>query len=457
MDFWEILNIKEDIGYEGLSVWLSEEVILQISESNNDPLWMRQLRLDAFASFRNKPMPSWWPDLSWLDLDEIHYFAKREEWPKNATSWDDVPQNIKDTFDRLWIPEAEKKMLAWVWAQFDSEVVYHSLRKELMDSGVIFEDMSVACREHEELLKKYFMKAVPVWDHKFSMLHAAVWSWGTFLHIPKWVKVSEPLQAYFRMNIKAGWQFEHTIIILEDETEAHYIEWCSAPKYGTSALHAGCVEIYVGKNAKLRYSSVENWSIDTYNLNTKRAIVEDNWHISWVGWNMGAWVTMLYPCSVLKWDYSSANHIWIAFANGWQVIDAWAKVVHIWKNTSSKVIAKSLSKNGWISAYRWLLDIKKTAIGSVASIECDWLILDSKSKSDTIPYIKCSNADSTVAHEASAGKINEEYLFYLESRWISKKQAENMIVNGFISPVTDELPLEYAAEMNVLISMEMEK
>ncbi|EKE28319.1 MAG: hypothetical protein ACD_3C00079G0005 [uncultured bacterium (gcode 4)] len=457
MDYSEILDIKENLDYKWLTTWLSPEVIELISESNNDPLWMRELRLDALEKFLKKSMPWWWPALGKLNLDEIHYFAKAEDVGKNAISWDDVPENIKNTFDRLGIPEAEKKMLAWVWAQFDSEVVYHSLKKELRESGIIFEDMSVACKEHPELLKKYFMKAIPVWDHKFSMLHAAVWSWGTFLYIPKGVKVTEPLQAYFRMNVKAWGQFEHTIIVLEDEAEAHYIEWCSAPKYWSSALHAGCVEIYVWKNASLRYSSVENWSIDTYNLNTKRAIVEENWHIAWVGGNMWAWVTMLYPCSVLVGNWSSASHIWIAFANEWQVIDAWAKVIHIWENTSSKVIAKSLSKEWWISIYRWLLDIRKSAINSTASIECDWLILDDKSVSDAIPYVRLENTSSIVAHEASAGKINEEYLFYLESRWISRKEAESMIVNWFVSPVIKELPMEYAAEMNVLINMEMEK
>ncbi|EKE29970.1 MAG: FeS assembly protein SufB [uncultured bacterium (gcode 4)] len=457
MDYSEILDIKEDLNYKNLTSWLTPEVISLISESNDDPSWMREMRLDALEKFLKKPLPGWWPDLSWLNLDNIHYFAKAEDIWKNATSWDDVPENIKNTFDRLGIPEAEKKMLAWVWAQFDSEVVYHSLKKELVEAGIIFKDMSVACKEHPDLLRKYFMKAIPVTDHKFSMLHAAVWSWGTFLYIPKWVKVSEPLQAYFRMNVRAGWQFEHTIIVLEDEAEAHYIEWCSAPKYWTSALHAGCVEIYVGKKARLRYSSVENWSIDTYNLNTKRAIVEENWHIAWVGGNMWAWVTMLYPCSVLVGNWSSASHIWIAFANEWQIIDAGAKVIHIWENTSSKVVAKSLSKAGWVSTYRWFLDIRKSAHNSVASIECDWLILDSRSVSDAIPYIKLENTSSIVAHEASAGKINEEYLFYLESRWIDRKEAENMIVNWFVSPVIKELPMEYAAEMNVLINMEMEK
>lgn len=456
MNLEEILNMQDKIVYENLKPWLSEEVIRQISFANNDPEWMLELRLEALEIFNSKPMPSWWPDLGKLNFDEIYFFAKPKDSIKDSKTWDDVPEDIKNTFDKLGIPEAERKMLAGVWAQYDSEVVYHSLKKELGDLWIIFEDMSVACKNHAELLKKYFMKAVPITDHKFASLHAAVWSWGTFLYIPKWIKVDEPLQAYFRMNVKAWWQFEHTIIVLEDESEAHYIEWCSAPKYGTISLHAGCVELYVWEWAKLRYSSVENWSKDTYNLNTKRAIIEKNWHIDWVGWNMWAGITMLYPCSVLVWDNSSANHLWIAFANNWQIIDAGAKVIHIWKNTTSKVVSKSISKWWGISVYRWLLDIKKSAINSTASIECDWIIIDKESISNAIPIIKVDNTESIIVHEASAGRINEDYLFYLQSRWIKRKEAETMIVNGFLSPIIKELPLEYAAEMNIIIKQELQ-
>jgi len=450
------LDISDNIIYENLKPWLSEKIIRQISIANNDPDWMLEIRLKALKVFNSTPMPSWWPDLSKLNFDEIYFFAKPKDIQKDAKTWNDVPENIKNTFDKLGIPEAEKQMLAWVWAQYDSEVVYHSLKKELWDLWIIFEDMSVACRNHSELLKKYFMKAVPITDHKFASLHAAVWSWGTFLFIPKWIKVSEPLQAYFRMNVKAGWQFEHTIIVLEDESEAHYIEWCSAPKYGTISLHAWCVELYIGKEAKLRYSSVENWSIDTYNLNTKRAIVQDYGSIDWVGWNMWAGITMLYPCSVLIWDNSSSTHLGLAFANAWQIIDAGAKVIHVWKNTTSKVISKSISKWWGSSIYRWLLDVKKTAINTTSSIECDGIIIDEISSSNAIPIIKVNNTESIVVHEASAGKINEDYLFYLQSRWINRKVAETMIVNWFLSPVIKELPLEYAAEMNIIIKSELE-
>ena len=316
--------------------------------------------------------------------------------------------------------------------------------------------MSVAIHEHEEVVRKHFMRAVPSTDHMFAALHGAVWSGGTFLYIPKGVKVSDPLQAYFRMNMKAGGQFEHTLIILEDEAEAHYIEGCSAPKYGTASLHAGCVEIYVGKHAKMRYSSVENWSIDTYNLNTKRAIVDSYGSIEWVGGNLGSGVTMLYPCSILKGEESKALHFGIAFANAGQQTDTGAKVIHIGQNTSSEVISKSLSKNGGVSIYRGLIDIKKSAVGAVSKVDCDGLILDSISRSDTIPDIRVATDDTLVAHEASVGKIGEEELFYLMSRGIPEDEAKTLIVRGFVSPLMKELPLEYAAEMNVLIAMEME-
>ena len=438
-----------------LEKWISEDVVRAISLSNKEPDWMMEKRLKSLYIFQNSKIPTWWPSLEKLNLDEIYYFAK-PEWAGDKKSWEDVPENIKNTFDRLGIPEAERAMLAWVGAQYDSEVVYHNLRQELQDMGVIFEDMSVAIVEHEEIVKKHFMRAVPPTDHMFAALHGAVWSGGTFLYIPKWVKIDAPLQAYFRMNVKAGGQFEHTLIVVEDEAEAHYIEWCSAPKYGTASLHAGCVEIYVGKNAKMRYSSVENWSIDTYNLNTKRAIVEDGGSIEWVGWNLGSGVTMLYPCSVLKWDNSKALHFGIAFANKWQETDTGAKVIHIWKNTSSEVVSKSLSKNGGISIYRGLIDIKKSALGAFSKVDCDGLILDNLSRSDTIPDIRVGNDFSSVAHEASVWKINEDTLFYLMSRGIPEENAKTMIVRWFVSPLLKELPLEYAAEMNVLIGMEME-
>lgn len=452
-DSW---HFQDEVLYSNeILKWISEEVVRQISAWNNEPFWMLEFRLKALQIFNEKEMPKWWPDLSKLDLNEIYFYAK-PEWAWAKKSWDEVPENIKNTFDRLGIPEAEKKSLAWVWAQYDSEVVYHSLKQELVDTWVIFDDTSVAVNKYPDLIKKYFSKCIPISDHKFASLHYAVWSWGTFMYIPKWVKLKEPLQSYFRMNKKSGGQFEHTIIIVEDEAEAHYIEWCSAPKYDENSLHAGWVEIFVWKNAHMRYSSVENWSVDTYNLNTKRAIVQENAYMEWVGWNMGSWVTMLYPCSILLWDNSKTDMLWLAFANKGQNQDVWAKVIHIWKNTTSNIISKSLSKWGWISTYRWLVDIKPSAIWSVSKIDCEALLLDNISVSDTVPNIIVWNSSSTVWHEASAGKINEADLFYLRSRWIREDEAKGMIVNWFISDIVKELPLEYASEMNVLISMEFE-
>lgn len=451
-------DFSDNIDYSNkLVAWINEQVVRQISISNKEPSWMLDLRLKALNIYNSKPLPNWWPKLSKLDLDSIYYFAK-PAWAWNNKTWEDVPENIKKTFDKLGIPEAEKKALAWVWAQYDSETVYHSLKEELVNLWVIFDDLTHALLDpkYEEIIKKYFSKSIPLSDHKFASLHYAVWSWGTFLYVPKWVKIKEPLQSYFRMNVKSWWQFEHTMIIIEDEAEAHYIEWCSAPKYDTNSLHAGWVEVFVWKNAKFRYSSVENWSLDTYNLNTKRAIVQENGHIDWVWWNLWSNTTMLYPCSVLLWDNSSCEHLWIAFANSKQNQDTWAKVIHIWKNTSSNIVSKSLSKWGWISTYRWLVDIKASAVWSISKIDCDGLILDEISSNNAIPDIRVWNSFSTVAHEASAWRINEQDLFYLMSRWIDEEKATSMIVNGFISPILKELPLEYASEMNVLISMEFE-
>ena len=452
-----ILNKKDAINYQADSLkGLNSEVIELISKKNNDPLWMKALRFKAFEIYKKKDLPLWGPDISRLNLEELYYFAEATA-EENKKTWDDVPEDIKDTFEKLGIPEAEKEMLAWVWAQYDSKWVYHNIKESYQKQGVIFDDLSEAIKKYSNIIKKYFSHAIPLTDHKFSALHYAVWSGGTFLYIPAGVKIKEPLQSYFRMNLSAWGQFEHTLIILEEWSEAHYIEGCSAPKYGTSSLHAGGVEIFVGKNARLRYSSVENWSLDTYNLNTKRAIVEENGSIEWLGGNMWSQVTMLYPCSVLKWDNSSAEHLGIALAGEKQDQDTGAKIIHIGKNTKSNVVSKSISKEGGKNTYRALLDIKPSAENAVASMDCDGLLLDDTSISDTYPDIRVANGTATVAQEASAGKINEEHLFYLQSRGMSETEAKTMIVNGFISPVLKELPLEYASELNVLISLEVEK
>ncbi len=435
---------------------LSKDLIEFISKDKDEPDWMLAHRIRAYDYIQTIPLPKWGPDISHLNFDEICFFAKAADKKGGYESWEEVPQDIKYTFERLGIPEAERAVLAGVGAQYESEAIYHSLEKELTDQGVIFCDLDVAVHDHPELVKKYFMKCVPANDHKFAAVHGAVWSGGTFLYIPKGVKVEKPLQSYFRMNAMNMGQFEHTLIIIEDDAEGHYIEGCSAPKYGSQALHAGCVEIFVGEGAKFRYSSVENWSRDTYNLNTKRAVIEKDGTMEWVGGNMGSGVTMLYPCSILKGDGSSSDHLGIAFANTRQIQDTGAKVYHIGKNTSSRITMKSLSKGGGQSVYRGVLHVAKSADNAISQVECDALILDPESISDTIPDIKADNHTATINHEARVGRLNEEDIFYLTSRGIPKEQAEAMIVNGFINPIVRELPLEYAVEMNRLIELEME-
>ena len=435
---------------------INKELIRLISKDKNEPKWMLAHRLKSYEYFKKTPLPSWGPDLSDLDFKEICFFAKAADQKGGFKSWEEVPKHIKKTFERLGIPQAERAVLAGVGAQYESEVVYHSLEKELEEKGVIFVDMDVAVQKYSKLIKKYFMQCVQSNDHKFVALHGAVWSGGTFLYIPKGVKMEKPLQAYFRMNAKGMGQFEHTLIVIEDGAEGHYIEGCSAPQYGSHALHAGCVEIFVHPNAKFRYSSVENWSKDTYNLNTKRAIIERNATMEWVGGNLGSGVTMLYPCSVLKGNRSRAEHLGIAFANTGQTQDTGAKIYHLGKNTSSRVIMRSLAKGGGNSTYRGDLQVAKTASNAIAQVECNTLILDPKSQADAKPNIRTDNNNATINHEAHVGRLNEEDIFYLTSRGIPREQAEAMIVNGFVDPIIRELPLEYAVEMNRLIEMEME-
>ncbi len=434
---------------------LNEELIAKISATKKEAKWVTDFRLQALEIFRHKKMPGFGPDLSKLNLNEITYFALATKG--QFDSWEKVPAEIKRTFERLGIPQAERQFLAGVGSQYESEVIYHRLKEKWSAQGVIFEDLDVAFKKHEELVRAYFMQLVPANDHKFAALHGAVFSGGTFLYVPKGVRITEPLQAYFRMNAPGMGQFEHTLIIIDEGAEAHYIEGCSAPKYGKEALHAGCVEIYLKKGARFRYSSVENWSKDTYNLNTKRAKVESEALIEWVGGNMGSGVTMLYPCSILAGEKARADHLGIAFANSGQIQDTGAKVIHAASNTSSKVVMKSLSKGGGKSIYRGLIRILEKAKNCTADVKCDALILDQESTSETIPEIKVDNASSLVTHEATAGKINEEDIFYLESRGLSKEEARAMIVNGFIDPIIKALPLEYAVEMNRLMEMEMEE
>ncbi|HVW66971.1 MAG TPA: Fe-S cluster assembly protein SufB [Candidatus Peribacteraceae bacterium] len=439
---------------DGVKRGVDEELVRKISADKNEPAWMLEHRLKSLQIFREKPMPTWGADLSKLDLDDIIYYASAGTTETN--DWAEVPEDIRRVYDRLGIPEAERKMLAGVGAQYESEMVYHNLKKEWEELGVIFLDMDDAVQQHPDLVQKYFMKCVPNTDHKFAALHGAVWSGGTFLYVPKGVKVREPLQAYFRMNAKNMGQFEHTLIIVEDDADAHYIEGCSAPKYGSQGLHAGLVEIFVKPGAKCRYSSVENWSRDTYNLNTKRAIVEKDATMEWIGGNMGSGVTMLYPCSVLVGEGARCDHLAIAFANENQWQDTGAKVFHLAPHTSSKVTSKSISKAGGVAVYRGQLKIAPHAHDCTANVECDALLLDEISRTDTIPDIQIRNNDVTIAHEATVGKLSEEDIFYLCSRGIPEEEARAMIVNGFIEPIVRQLPLEYAVEMNRLIELEME-
>jgi Fe-S cluster assembly protein SufB len=434
---------------------LSEDLVREIAKQKNEPDWMLEKRLHALALFKNKPLPSWGPDLSKLDLEAITYFVRPDTSEK--TSWEDVPENIKKTFDRLGIPEAEKKALAGVGAQYDSDIVYHNLKKQWEDQGVIFENMDTAVQKYPDLVKKYFMtQCVPVHDHKFTMLHGAVWSGGTFIYVPKNVTIDLPLQAYFRMNARQGGQFEHTLIIADEGSQLHYIEGCSAPRYGTSSLHAGCVEIFVHAGARVRYSSIENWSKDTYNLNTKRALVDENGIIEWVNGNMGSGVTMLYPSSILRGRGAHSDSLGIAFAGPGQNQDTGAKAIHAAPNTSSTIVSKSISVSGGINTFRGLIHITPAAEQVNASMVCDALLIGKNAIANTIPELKIKNENVTVAHEARVGKIGEEEIFFLQSRGLSEQEAIRLVVSGFIEPIVKALPVEYALELNKLIELEME-
>ncbi|MBU90019.1 Fe-S cluster assembly protein SufB [Candidatus Woesearchaeota archaeon] len=435
---------------------LTKEIVEEISKQKNEPEWMLKKRLKAFEIFQKMPMPKWGPSPKDLDLNEIIFF-QRPDAKKNANKWEDVPEDIKKTFERLGIPEAEKKALSGAGAQYESEVVYHNLKKEWEDKGVIFLDCDEALKKHPELVKKYFMTScVSPALHKFAALHAAVWSGGTFIYVPPNVKVNIPLQAYFRMNAKKGGQFEHTLIIVDKNAEVHYIEGCSAPQYTVNSLHAGCVEIHVLEGARVRYSSIENWSRNTYNLNTKRAIVQKNGVMEWINGNMGSKITMLYPCSVLKGENSRTDYLGIAYAGNGQYQDTGCKVHHLASNTSSTIVSKGISKNGGISSYRGLVTVKKGAVNSNSNVRCDGLMLDSKSKATTLPSMEVEESDVTIAHEAAVGKIQEDQLFYLMSRGLNEEEATKLIVSGFIEPIVKELPLEYAVELNRLIELEIE-
>lgn len=434
---------------------INEKIVRLISKQKNEPNWMLEKRLRALELFNQTELPSWGPSLKNLDLDQIIYYSQPNS--EQTNDWNDLPKEIRTTFDRLGIPETEKQKLSGAGAQYDSDIVYHNLKQEWEKMGVVFENMDMAVHHHPELVKKYFMtQCVPINDHKFVMLHAAAWSGGTFIYIPKNVHVKLPLQAYFRMNTEGSGQFEHTLIIADEGSEVHYIEGCSAPRYNKSSLHAGCVEIFVHKNARVRYSSIENWSKNTYNLNTKRALVDEQGVMEWVNGNLGSGTTMLYPSSVLRGRGARSDSIGVAFAGQGQNQDTGAKAIHAAPETSSHILSKSISLSKGINSFRGLIKVIPEAKNSKASMVCDALLIGKDSVVNTIPELKIKNDQVNIAHEAKIGKIGEEEIFFLQSRGLSEKEATRLIVSGFIEPILKTLPVEYALELNKLIELEME-
>ena len=432
---------------------LDDKVIKNISYIKSEPIWMTDFRLKAYEIFKQKQLPRWGADLTNINFDDMYYYIKPTD--KQVNSWEELPKEIKETYDRIGVPEAEKKFLAGVSAQYESEVVYKSINRELKKIGVIFCDMDTGLRKYPEIVKKYFGTLIPPHDNKFAALNSSVWSGGSFVYVPKGVKVAMHLQAYFRINAEKFGQFERTLIIAEEESYIHYIEGCTAPIYTTNSLHAAVVEIFVHKNARVRYTTVQNWSNNVYNLVTKRARAEQNAVMEWVDCNIGSKVTMKYPSVYLFGEGARGEVLSIAYAGRGQHQDAGAKMLHFAPNTSSRIISKSISKNGGRTSYRGLVQVMPGAKKSSVFVSCDALILDEKSRSDTYPFMKIKEKDVTVQHEATVEKIGDEKLFYLISKGISKTDAEGLLVNGFIEPVVKEIPLEYSIELNRLINLEM--
>src|ERR1700754_2385689 len=432
---------------------LNAKMVAAISEMKREPGWMRDFRLRSLKIFESKPMPHWGGDIG-IDFQDIYYYLKPTN--EQGKSWDDVPQEIKDTFDRLGIPEAEKKYLAGVKAQFESEVVYGSLKEDLAKQGVIFTDTDNAVKEYPDLVREYFATIIPPADNKFAALNSAVWSGGSFIYVPKGVKIEFPLQAYFRINAENMGQFERTLIIVDEGAQVHYVEGCTAPMYTTESLHSAVVEIVVKKNARCRYTTIQNWANNIYNLVTKRALAYEGALMEWVDGNLGSRLTMKYPAVYMLEPGARGEILSIAFASAGQHQDAGAKVVHCAPNTSSRIISKSISKNGGRASYRGLCKVQDGAVGSKSNVVCDALILDPTSRSDTYPYIEVEEKDVQIEHEASVSRIGEEQLFYLQSRGLTEPEASSMIVSGFIEPLVKELPMEYAVEMNRLIELQME-
>ena len=437
-----------------LQAGLTPAIVEQLSKEKHDPQWMQLFRLHALQIYNSMDMPDWGPSIEGLDMDHIVTYVRPNTNMKNK--WSEVPQDIKDTFERLGIPQAERKSLAGVGAQYDSELVYHNVRAEVAEQGVVYTDMESALNgEYADMVRTHFMKLVKPTDHKFAALHGAVWSGGSFVYVPKGVHLTIPLQSYFRLNAKGAGQFEHTLIIVDDDAYLHFIEGCSAPKYNVANLHAGCVELFVGKRAKLRYSTIENWSKNMYNLNTKRALVDEGGTIEWVSGSFGSHVSYLYPMSILKGRGARMEYTGITFAGKGQNLDTGAKVVHSAPDTSSYMTARSISKDGGVSTFRSAVVVNKDAANSKSAVSCQSLMLDAESRSDTIPAMDIRTKDADVGHEARIGRISDEAVFYLMSRGLSEEDARALIVSGFADNVSKELPLEYAVEMNNLIRLEM--
>lgn len=445
---------EKDSDFYKIKEGLTPEIVEEISDKKNDPQWMRDFRLKALEVYHKTDIPNWGPDISDLNMDNIVTYVKPKT--KMSADWEEVPEDIKNTFEKLGIPEAERKSLAGVGAQYDSELVYHNLQEEVAAKGVVYSDIESALHgPYGEMIEKHFMKLVPPTDHKFAALHGAVWSGGSFVYVPKGVNVEIPLQSYFRLNAPGTGQFEHTLIIVDEGAELHFIEGCSAPKYNVANLHAGCVELFVGKNAKLRYSTIENWSKNMYNLNTKRARVEENGIMEWVSGSFGSHISYLYPMTILKGDNARVEFTGVTFAGAGQNLDTGAKMVHIGKDTSSYINTRSISKSGGISTYRSAVVIQNQAKNAKSAVSCQSLMLDDQSRSDTLPAIDVRTNQADVGHEAKIGRISDEAVFYLMSRGIPEEEAKSLIVSGFADSVSKELPLEYAVEMNNLIRLEM--
>ena len=451
---YDIKDVENEQDFYRMEDGFTEDIVRKISEEKHDPEWMREFRLKSLKIYNELEMPDWGPDTDALDMNLISSYVRSKSDMKGK--WEDVPEDIKNTFERLGIPEAERESLAGVGAQYDSELVYHNVKDEVAAQGVVYTDMESALTgEYSEMVHEYFMKLVPPTDHKYAALHGAVWSGGSFVYVPKGVKVDIPLQSYFRLNAAGAGQFEHTLIIVDEGADLHFIEGCSAPKYNVANLHAGCVELYVKKNARLRYSTIENWSKNMYNLNTKRALVEEGARMEWVSGSFGSHTSYLYPMTILKGDHSNMEYTGITFAGKGQNLDTGAKVIHQGKYTSSMISTKSISKSGGIGTYRSSVTINKEAKHAKTSVSCDSLMLDSISRADTIPGMDIRTNDADVGHEAKIGRISDEAVFYLMSRGLSEEDARALIVSGFANPVSKELPLEYAVEMNNLIKLEM--